>query len=699
MANLTSQNIAVAKLYTALFNRAPDASGFAFWLQAVNNGASLASLAQTVLSSPEALAIYPVSQTNAQFVTAFYTTVFGRSPDPEGLAFWSAALQTNGGADSTAARAALVGQITELVSTPLATKPAGMSDAAYAQTVADRAMFANKIEFGVYFATEVKSNDLSLAKSALALVTDSPLSMVSATKLALGIVDPVTAPPADPGLTLTSADTPANIISKLAAWTGTNVTVNATGMTALQLAEVAVGIAQIAASGITGDLALSNALSDAQLTTLLGAKTADAANVQVNASGMDTARFIALSESITKVDGVNNLSLVLANINGVGNQVAVAGNLLSKAVGATVVATGSTAAQIAVLSTYAANIATDGITGTLALPNDLTATQFANLLGTKTSVAANVVIDATSIVDSTKLGTLVTGIGKVDAINNLSLDLALVADGLSVVLLDKAGTGTRASMTGASTAEIDKVVDKIASFAAGGLSGAVTLTATQLSTATGSTLNPKLASGFALTVLGDATNDVVNLSSLTQGVTVAGGAGVDTISLSGGADTVILGIQAETRSQPILAADTDTAKIDKITNFIAPDTIQLSTAPGAYGTGITFSNSTVLGGSHATYLPTLSLVDPLATFGDIFAVLNSGALGAIPQIGSTSAVAQVSYLYFSDSGSSLRGGYLVINDENPVFNENDTIVSLSGALLVGDLAEISMMRKNMFVFG
>jgi len=698
MANLTSQNIAVAKLYTALFNRAPDASGFAFWVQAVNNGASLASLTQTVLSSPEALAIYPASQTNAQFVTAFYTTVFGRSPDPEGLAFWSAALQTNGGAGSTAARAALVGQITELVSTPLATQPAGLSDAAYAQTVADRAMFANKIEFGVYFATEVKSNDLSLAKSTLALVTDKLLSMVSATKLALGIVDPVTTSPAEPALNLTSTDTPANIISKLAAWRGSNVTVNATGMAALQLAEVAVGISQIAVSGITGDLALSSAQNDAQLTTLLGAKTAASANVQVNASGMNTATFIVVSEGIAKVDGVSNLSLVLANINGAGSQVAVAGNLLSKAVGATVVATGSTAAQIAVLSTYAANIATDGITGTLALPNDLTATQFASLLGTKTSAAANVVVDATNIVDSTKLGALVTGIGKVDAINNLSLDLALVADGVSVVLLDKAGTGTRASMTGASAAEIDKVVNKIASFAAGGLSGAVTLTPTQLSTASGPALNPKLASEFALTVLGDAADDVINLRALTQGVTVAGGAGVDTISLSGGADKVILGTQAETRSQPILATDNDTAKIDKINNFERADKVQLSTAENAYGTGITFSNATGLASSlAASFVPALSTNDPLSTYADIFAQLNAAGGFGISQTASTSALAQVVYIY--GSSGSLKGGYLVINDDNPVFNESDTIISLSGSLLVGNLSEVSAVYKDMFVFG
>lgn len=352
-------------------------------------------------------------------------------------------------------------------------------------------------------------------------------------------------------------------------------------------------------------------------------------------------------------------------------------------------------AKLIVLSDDIAKI--DGITGNVALTNDLTSTQLGNLLGAKTSLAANVVVDASNMVSSAKLVTLIGGIAKVDAINNLSLDLGLMANEVSVPLLDKASTGARLVTTGASKTEIAKLVDKISSVATGGLSGSVTLTAAQLSTVTGSTLNPKLESGFALTVLGDAANDVINLSSLTQGVTVAGGAGVDTISLSGGADKVTLGTRAETRSQPISANDTDTAKIDKINNFERADKIQLSTTENAYGNGITFSNATVLAGSFAAYVPALSTSDPLSTYADIFAQLNAAGGVGISQTASTNAVAQVVYIY-SSSGSSLKGGYLVINDENPVFNENDTIISLSGSLLVGNLGEISIVYKDMFVF-
>jgi len=134
----TPQQIAITQLYTALFNRAPDAAGLAFWDQAMSNGASIDTIAQSFLTAPEALAIYPGTAPTTLFVARFYTTVFGREPDPEGLAFWSAALDAQGGAGNAAARAALVTQLVDIVSTPLDTKPAGISDDAYAQTVADR---------------------------------------------------------------------------------------------------------------------------------------------------------------------------------------------------------------------------------------------------------------------------------------------------------------------------------------------------------------------------------------------------------------------------------------------------------------------------------------------------------------------------------------------------------------------------------
>jgi len=178
------QQTLIANLYTALYNRAPDAAGFGFWVQALSNGASLTSITSSFLTSPESRAIYPTSQTSEQFIATFYTTVFGRAPDAGGLAFWAGVVNANGGSSSDAAKAVAVSQIINVVSTPLTTKPADITDAQFAQTVKDRATFVNKGTVGVDFAVNVKSNDVALAKLVLAGVTDTAASVTAAQAIA-----------------------------------------------------------------------------------------------------------------------------------------------------------------------------------------------------------------------------------------------------------------------------------------------------------------------------------------------------------------------------------------------------------------------------------------------------------------------------------------------------------------------------------
>ena len=179
-----AQQTAIANLYTALYNRAPDAAGFGFWVQALSNGASLAAITSSFLTSPESKAIYPTSQTSEQFITTFYTTVFGRTPDASGLAFWAGVVNANGGSSSDAAKAIAVSQIINTVSTQLTTKPNDITDAQFAQTVKDRATFINKGTVGVDFAVNVKSNDTALAKQVLSGVTDTAASVTAAQAIA-----------------------------------------------------------------------------------------------------------------------------------------------------------------------------------------------------------------------------------------------------------------------------------------------------------------------------------------------------------------------------------------------------------------------------------------------------------------------------------------------------------------------------------
>lgn len=169
----------IANLYVALFNRAPDTAGLNFWANALANGASASAITQGFLTAPEGVTTYPAGQTAEAFIRAFYQTTFGRAPDDGGLQFWLTALQSAGGVGSTAARAQVVSQISTIVSTALTAAESASS--ANAQTALDRALFANKIEYGLFLATQTTlAGDAWLAANlALNKVTADAASVVA----------------------------------------------------------------------------------------------------------------------------------------------------------------------------------------------------------------------------------------------------------------------------------------------------------------------------------------------------------------------------------------------------------------------------------------------------------------------------------------------------------------------------------------
>ena len=80
------------KMYLAAFIRAPEKSGLDYWLLQLANGKSFENVLETVFSLDIVKAIYPEGLTNDSFVTLIYVNVFGKSPDVEGLKYWSAEL-------------------------------------------------------------------------------------------------------------------------------------------------------------------------------------------------------------------------------------------------------------------------------------------------------------------------------------------------------------------------------------------------------------------------------------------------------------------------------------------------------------------------------------------------------------------------------------------------------------------------------
>jgi hypothetical protein len=108
-----ADNANIARLYSAAFNRVPDAAGLNFWEDIYSNNISAAvkssgyyiALAQTndgsgvtiadgFIQSGEFQHLYG-TLTDGQFITQMYQNVLGRAPDTAGYNFWLSQMETN----------------------------------------------------------------------------------------------------------------------------------------------------------------------------------------------------------------------------------------------------------------------------------------------------------------------------------------------------------------------------------------------------------------------------------------------------------------------------------------------------------------------------------------------------------------------------------------------------------------------------
>ena len=80
------------RIYKAAFDRAPDIGGLGFWINAMDDGASLTSVAAGFINSPEFKQLYGANVTDRDFVTKVYTNVLDRNPDQSGYDFWLGAM-------------------------------------------------------------------------------------------------------------------------------------------------------------------------------------------------------------------------------------------------------------------------------------------------------------------------------------------------------------------------------------------------------------------------------------------------------------------------------------------------------------------------------------------------------------------------------------------------------------------------------
>lgn len=159
--NVTPQNQAdIAGLYAAFWNRAPDTTGFGFWVNKLASGEmTLDEISIAFRNAPEGKQAYPEWSTNGALVNEVYNNVFGRAPDAEGYAFWLGKL--DGGLP-----------FPELV--------VAMCQAAVANGSADGALFINKVDVGIYVATVAKVDGGYVCDQAFNLVTADPASVQTA---------------------------------------------------------------------------------------------------------------------------------------------------------------------------------------------------------------------------------------------------------------------------------------------------------------------------------------------------------------------------------------------------------------------------------------------------------------------------------------------------------------------------------------
>lgn len=77
----------VARLYTCYLLRIPDPGGLQYWAERIRQGSSLTAIADSMLTLPELQARYSAMD-DTQFVTSLYQTALGREPDSGGLGYW-----------------------------------------------------------------------------------------------------------------------------------------------------------------------------------------------------------------------------------------------------------------------------------------------------------------------------------------------------------------------------------------------------------------------------------------------------------------------------------------------------------------------------------------------------------------------------------------------------------------------------------
>jgi len=83
------------RVYKAAFNRTPDEQGLGYWIAQMDNGMDLIEVSARFIDSAEFKKLYGQEVTDEDFLFKVYSNVLGRAPDASGFAWWLREMSTN----------------------------------------------------------------------------------------------------------------------------------------------------------------------------------------------------------------------------------------------------------------------------------------------------------------------------------------------------------------------------------------------------------------------------------------------------------------------------------------------------------------------------------------------------------------------------------------------------------------------------
>lgn len=516
----------IQQLYVAYFNRPADVAGLAFWVDAIDNkGVSLDTVSKNFNTAPEYTAAYAGKSADA-IVNTVYQNLFGRTADSAGLNFWGPKI-----AAGTISTADLVKAIT-----------AGALNADGTPN-ADGAIFNNKVA-----AAEAFTADIGAAgNEALRVAYSSGTASVLATAKAFiaGVTTDASLAAAVAGVhAAASGLIPAPVPTTF------NLTSAADTLTGTAAADVFVAGATLLPDGTTAANALQSVDSidggagvDTLKVTFAAAGTPKP--IMTNVENVVATFNAAATLDLTGSTGVGAVtvtkSTTTGTVSGTGAAALTVSNqnfnvAFDKVTGDAITLSVDTVGKSSALQTIdlGATVASKATSESLTLNNAyIKLDDTTNNTGITSATVAATGKNAINFTDAA--GTLtkltVTGAGSLDVSATALTTLTTLTAGDGGVKVDATGGVLKTVTTGAGADTITAVGATVGTFSLGAGNDKVTAVTSALAAASSIDLG--------------AGDDTLTLNvAPTAGVTLAGGAGVDTLAVAAATYTSISGFSA-----------------------------------------------------------------------------------------------------------------------------------------------------------